>query len=396
MSKKKILLIITGSIAAYKSMDLIRSLVKKNFDVTPILTKGAQEFVTPLLASSLSGNKAFDDLFNAEDESQMGHINLSRQADLIVIAPASANFIAKMADGRADDLALATILAANKKIFLAPAMNEKMWDNKITKDNLDKLKAANIKIIDPETDTLACGEHGKGKMADVEKILEKIENFFQNKDLLKGKNILITGGATFEPIDPVRFIGNNSSGIQAIKIAQILHEMGAQVTFISGNIKQEILLPQKEIIKVKTAEEMFDAVKNNLNEQDVFIACAAVADFKVKDFSKQKIKKTDGENPTLTLEKNPDILDFVGNNEKRPKLVIGFAAESENLIENAKAKLQKKNCDLIVANDIEGGEIFGSNQTKVNFVTTEKIEKLGKISKEELAENLAAKILQFL
>ncbi|NBV07268.1 MAG: bifunctional phosphopantothenoylcysteine decarboxylase/phosphopantothenate--cysteine ligase CoaBC [Proteobacteria bacterium] len=393
MKRSKILLIITGSVAAYKAMDLVRLLKKKSFDVTCILTKAAQQFITPLLAASLSGNKTYHELFNAEDESEIGHIQLSRQSDLIVVAPATADFIAKIANGYADDLAANVILAANKKIILAPAMNEKMWDNLATQKNLAKAIESGIAIVEPETDILACGELGIGKMASAEKICEKICNIFANQNLLQGKKILITGGATFEPIDPVRFIGNHSSGKQAIEIAKVLHEMGADLTLIAGNIRETIFLPKEKIIRVKTAAEMFEAVKKNLNKTEVFIGCAAVSDFKVKKIFQEKIKKTAAKNLTLELEKNPDILEFVGNTKQRPKLVIGFAAESKNLEKYAAEKLKKKNCDLIIANDIEGGEIFGANQTKAFFVSAKKSQSLGKISKSQLAQLLADRIL---
>lgn len=395
MKKKKILLIITGSIAAYKSMDLVRLLVKNSYDVTCVLTKAACEFITPLLASSLSGNKTHTDLFSAEDEIEMGHIQLSRAADLIVVAPASADFIAKIANGYADDLASSIVLAANKKILIAPAMNEKMWENKSTQTNLKKALESGISMVEPQRDILACGELGVGKMSPAENIFEKISEFFENQNQLKGKKILITGGSTFEEIDPVRFIGNHSSGKQAIEIAKVLNEMGADVTLVAGNIRETISLPKEKIIRIKTAEEMFDAVKKNLKKNQVFIACAAVADFKVKKISKEKIKKTSEKNLTLELEKNPDILQFVGTSKQRPKLVIGFAAEGKDLEKYAKEKLTKKNCDLIVANDIEDGKIFGSDQTKAIFVSKNKSEKLGTISKAELAKLLAQKIVKF-
>jgi phosphopantothenoylcysteine decarboxylase/phosphopantothenate--cysteine ligase len=396
MKKKKILLIITGSIAAYKSMDLLRFLVKKNFDVTCVLTKSACQFITPLLASSLSGNKAYTDLFSIEDEIEMGHINLSRQADLIVVAPATADFIAKIANGYADDLASSVILAANKKIMIAPAMNEKMWENVQTQKNLTKALEAGIAMVEPEKDVLACGELGIGKMAPADKIAQNIFGFFENQNQLQGKKILITGGATFEAIDPVRFIGNHSSGKQAIAIAKVLSDMGADVTLIAGNIKEAIFLPKEKIIRVKTAQEMFDEVKNNLRKTHVFIGCAAVSDFRVKNFTKEKIKKTANKNLTLELEKNPDILEFVGNSKQRPKLVIGFAAESKNLVTYAKEKLKKKNCDLVVANDIEEGKIFGNSQTKAMLVSKNKSEDLEKISKNELAKLLSEKIVKLL
>ncbi|MBM5782442.1 MAG: bifunctional phosphopantothenoylcysteine decarboxylase/phosphopantothenate--cysteine ligase CoaBC [Pelagibacterales bacterium] len=385
MKNKKILLIITGSIAAYKSMDLVRLLKKNSFDVTCVLTKAACEFITPLLASSISGNKTYNELFSIEDELEMGHINLSRQSDLIVVAPASADFIAKIANGMADDLASNVVLASNKKIIIAPAMNEKMWEKKSTQDNLKELLQSNITIVDPQKDVLACGEFGIGKMANPEEIYAQIEQFFLNQNLLKGKKILITGGSTYEPIDPVRFIGNHSSGKQAIAIAEVLNEMNADVTLVAGNIHETIALPKEKIITVKTAEEMFEAVKNNMAKLEVFIGCAAVSDFKVKNFSKEKIKKTATKNPVLELEKNPDILEFVGNNKKRPKLVIGFAAESNNLERFAKEKLVNKNCDLIVANNVAEGKIFGSNMTNAIFVKKNKVEKLGECSKSELA-----------
>lgn len=396
-TEKKVLLIITGSIAAYKAMDLIRLLKKgfgkqgKSFDVTCVLTKAAEKFITPLLASSLSGNKTYNELFSIEDELEMGHIDLSRKSDLIVVAPATADFIAKIANGYADDLASNVILAANKKVILAPAMNEKMWKNKTTQENLKKALSAGITMVEPETDILACGEFGVGKMSSPEKIHKKIISFFANQNLLKGKKILITGGSTFEPIDPVRFIGNHSSGKQAIEISKTLSEMGADVTLIAGNIREEIPLPKENIIRVKTALKMFDATKENLEKYNIFIGCAAVSDFRVKNSSQEKIKKS--ENLTLELEKNPDILEFVGNSKSRPDVVIGFAAESENLEKYAKGKLEKKNCDLIVANDIESGEIFGSNQTKAFFVSAKETEELGKISKSELARLLAERIV---
>lgn len=391
MENKKILLIITGSIAAYKSMDLVRLLKKKGYLITCVLTKSAQEFITPLLVSSLSGTKTYANLFDCDDELEMGHINLSRENDLIIVAPATADFIAKMANGLADDLASNIILAANKKIMIAPAMNEKMLEQKSTQDNLQSLNEAGISIIEPEIDVLACGEYGKGKMSDVQKICDEVCSYFENQNRLKDKKILITGGSTIEKIDPVRFISNYSSGKQSIALAKILSEMGAKITFISGNIKEKIPLKKENIIEVKSADDMFLAVKNNLDQKDVFIACAAVSDYKVKNQSTQKIKKTN-EDLSLELEKNPDILNFVGHAPNRPALVIGFAAESENLIENAKEKLKKKNCDLIVVNDVENGQIFGSNQTKVNFVDKKEVQNLGKISKIELAKKLAQKI----
>lgn len=392
-TQKRILLIITGSVAAYKAMDLLRLLKKNNYNVTCVLTKAAQQFITPLLASALSGNKTYNELFAADDELGIEHINLSRQADLIVIAPATADFIAKIANGYADDLASNVVLAANKKILIAPAMNWQMWENQATQKNLAKAAESGILMVEPESDVLACGELGIGKMATPEKIYQKIDDFFANQDRLKGVKILITGGSTIEPIDPVRFIGNHSSGKQAIAIAQTLNEMGADVTLIAGNIRETIPLSPQKIIRVKTAEEMFLAVKKNLAKTAVFIGCAAVADFRVKKIAPQKIKKTAEKNLILELEKNPDILDFVGHAKNRPALVIGFAAESENLEKNAKQKLKTKNCDLIVANDIEDGNIFGSTTSNALFVTAADTQNFYRISKTTLAHLLAQRIV---
>jgi len=389
MTPKKILLIITGSIACYKSIELIRLLKKKSFEVNCVLTNGAKEFITPLLVSAISGTKTFDELFSVDDEISMGHINLSRQHDLIVIAPASADFIAKIANGYGDDLASATILASDKKTIFAPAMNEKMWLNDITQKNISKILQNNFAMVEPEKDVLACGEEGLGKMASPEKIVVEIENFFKNQNILAGKNILITAGSTTEPIDPVRFIGNKSSGKQALAIAKILSEMGANVQLIAGNLTQEIKTSVKSIIFVNTAQEMFEAVKNSLDSIDVFIGCSAVADYRVKNYSAQKIKKSRAENLTLELEKNPDILEYVGTASNRPALVVGFCAESENLLENAKQKLLKKNCDLIVANDIENGKIFGSDFTSAFFVEKNQHSDLFNGTKAQLAQNLA-------
>jgi len=392
---KKILLIITGSIACYKSIDLIRQLKKDDNEVNCILTKSASEFITPLLVSSITGNKTYEELFALDDEVKMGHIKLARQHDLIVIAPASADFIAKIANGLGDDLASCVILASDKKIILAPAMNEKMWQKQSNQENLQKLASLGIEIIEPETDILACGEYGVGKMANIEKIFLEIKQFFQNQNLLSGKKILITGGSTREMIDAVRFIGNNSSGKQAIAIAKILKQMDAQIHFVAGNISLPIPLNNQEISRVKSANEMFEVVKNNLTDIDIFIACAAVADFKVKNISQQKIKKNLLKNFSLEFELNPDILESVGNNINRPKMVIGFCAESENIIENAQEKLHKKNCDLIIANDIENGKIFGSYETKAYLIDNNKQQDLGKITKNHLALLLANEIVNF-
>jgi phosphopantothenoylcysteine decarboxylase/phosphopantothenate--cysteine ligase len=291
-------------------------------------------------------------------------------------------------------LASATILASDKKTIFAPAMNEKMWLNDITQKNISKILQNNFAMIEPKKDVLACGEEGLGKMASPEKIVVEIENFFKNQNILVGKNILITAGSTIEPIDPVRFIGNKSSGKQALAIAKILSEMGANVKIIAGNLTQNINSFSKSIIFVNTAQEMFEAVKNSLDSIDIFIGCSAVADYRVKNYSAQKIKKSNQQNLTLELEKNPDILEFVGTASNRPAFVIGFCAESENLLVNAKQKLINKNCDLIVANDIENGKIFGSDFTSAFFVEKNQHSDLFNGTKAQLAQNLAKKIIE--
>lgn len=391
---KKILLIITGSVAAYKAVDLVRLLQKKSHEVSVILTKAAQEFVTPLLVSSIAKNKIYTELFSSDDVDGMTHIKLSRDNDLILVAPASADFIAKMANGYADDLASTVLLAANKQIIIAPAMNEKMWENDSTKRNLQKLAESGISIIEPLSDILACGENGVGKMQEPTQIADFVADFFANQNKLAGKKIILTGGGTREYIDPVRFIGNDSSGKQALELAKVLSEMGADVEFIAANIFMKIPLPANKTTHVKTADEMFAAVKNKIAQSDVFIGCAAVSDYKVKNVSTQKIKKNTTKNLALELVENIDILDFVGHAKNRPALVIGFAAESENLIKNAQEKLQKKNCDLIIANDIENGSIFGALATKAYLVEKNSMQDLGKITKNELAKIIAKKIAE--
>lgn len=392
--KKRILLIITGSVAAYKSLDLIRLLKKNDYEVTPLMTKAAKEFVTPLLVSSISGSEVYQDLFSLDEEAKMGHINLSRENDLIIVAPASADIIAKMNNAIADDLASTVLLASNKPIFVVPAMNEKMWFNESNQRNIKALRENGVRILEPKTDILACGEFGVGKMLEVEEIFSQIENFFHSKKTLVGKNIIVTAGATFEPIDPVRFIGNYSSGKQGIEIAEKLNDFGANVILVAANIHENINLNSKNIIRVRSADEMMAAVNENLKTADIFISCAAVADFKPKIYSDKKIKKGENTFDKIELVENIDILKTVGNSKNRPKIVIGFAAESENLIENARKKLREKNCDLIIANNIENGQIFGSNYNKISILSANNQENFDKMTKSQVASILADKLVE--
>ena len=393
---RKILLIITGSIASYKSMDLIRLLKKSGYEITPVLTKAAAEFVTPLLVSSLADNKTYTDLFAIDEEKGMAHINLSRDNDLILVAPASADIIGKMANGVADDLASNILLAANKRVIIAPAMNEKMWLNKANQKNLDILRGNAVKILTPKTDILACGEYGVGKMTDVQIIFDEVDKFFNEKKIFTGKKVIVTAGPTFEPIDPVRFIGNYSSGKQGVAIAKRFYELGAEVKLIAANINNaDIDLPKTAIVNVKTADEMLKAIENNLAKTAIFVSCAAVADFKMKKISKEKIKKTKENSIILELVKNIDILKTISNHKQRPKMVVGFAAESENLIANAKIKIKDKNCDLIVANNIKDNQVFGSDYNQISIIDKKgKVESFDRMTKVEVAGILVKKCLQ--
>jgi phosphopantothenoylcysteine decarboxylase/phosphopantothenate--cysteine ligase len=396
-SEKRILLIITGSIAAYKSLDLIRLLKKFDYQVNVVMTKAAKEFITPLLVSSISGSQVYQDLFSLSEENEMGHINLSRKNDLIVVAPASADIIAKMSVGTGDDLASTTLLASNKPVFVAPAMNEKMWLSSSNQKNIILLRERGVKILDPKTDILACGEFGVGKMVDVEEIFAKVDAFFNEKKLLNGKKIVVTAGATFEAIDPVRFIGNYSSGKQGIAIGERLADLGADVIFIAANIEQNINLNSKSIVRVKSADEMMTAVNEAIIDADAFIGAAAVADFKPKNYSSGKIKKDKKSFNSIDLVENIDILKTVGSLDKRPKIVIGFAAESDDLIKNASKKLTEKNCDLIVANDIKNGQVFGSNYNQVSILSKNKPkEDFKEMTKVQIANILVARLAELL
>ena len=349
LADKKILLIICGGIAAYKSLELVRLFKKNKADIRTILTKSAKKFVTPLSIASLSQGKVYDDLFSIENELEMDHIALSRWADVIIVAPATANTISKLAYGNAEDLASTVILASNKQVYLAPAMNVRMWEHKSTKNNLKNLISYGYKVIGPITGDMACGEYGEGKMSEPIEIFNEIQNFLETGKKNKRIRALVTAGPTKEYIDPVRFISNKSSGRQGYEIAKSLHKRGFDTTLISGptnlDIDQEI-----KLIKVETADEMFKATQKNL-PADIAVFSAAVADFKIDVKSKDKIKKKESLN--IKLERNVDILNYISNhNSMRPKLVIGFAAETENLDSNAMKKLKSKNCDWIVANDV--------------------------------------------
>jgi len=391
---KKILLIICGGISAYKSLEVIRLLKKRGAAVKTILTKSAKEFVTPLSVASLSQEKVYDDLFNAENETEMDHISLSRWSDLILVAPATANTISKLSVGSSDDLASTVMLASDKDIFLAPAMNVRMWEHPSTKENLNKLKKYGYKIIGPEIGDMACGEFGEGKMTEPNEIIRQLEVYFLNFKKNKKFKALVTAGPTYEYIDPVRFITNKSSGKQGFELAKALSKKGFETTLISGPTNLKIN-NDINLIQVETAEEMFKSTQNNL-PVDVAIFSAAVADFKIKEKNKEKIKKKNYIN--LNLEKNIDILNYVSNhNSLRPKLVIGFAAETNNIEENSRKKLMEKNCDWIIANDISNKSIgFDSDFNEVTILYKNKKindEKLYMKKKSEIANEIIDRVV---
>jgi phosphopantothenoylcysteine decarboxylase / phosphopantothenate---cysteine ligase len=368
--EKRILLIICGGISAYKSLELIRLLKKQGAKVKTILTKSAKKFVTPLSIASLSQEKVYDDLFSAENEAEMDHISLSRWADVIIVAPATANTISKLSAGSSDDLASTVILASDKNIFLTPAMNVRMWEHPSTKENLNKLKSYGYQIIGPETGDMACGEFGEGKMTEPKEILKIIEIYFLSLNKNKIYKALVTAGPTNEYIDPVRFITNKSSGKQGYALAKSLVKKGFDTTLISGPTNLEVD-NNINLIKVETADEMFKATQNSL-PTDVAIFSAAVSDFKVNGKKNHKIKKQEYLN--LELEKNDDILNYVSkHNSLRPKLVIGFAAETNDIQINAKKKLIDKNCDWIIANDVSNKSIgFDSDFNEVSIFYKDK------------------------
>ena len=392
--EKKILLIICGGISAYKSLEIIRNLKKKGAKIKTILTKNAKEFVTPLSVASLSNEKVYQDLFNHETEAEMDHIKLSRWSDVILVAPATANIISKLSTGASDDLASTVMLASDKKIFLTPAMNVRMWEHPSTKENLKKLKKFGYKIIGPEIGDMACGEYGEGKMMEAEEVVKQIENYFFNLNKNKKFKALVTAGPTREYIDPVRFITNKSSGKQGFELAKSFSKKGFETTLISGptNLKVDENI---NFIKVETAEEMFRETQNNL-PADVAIFSAAISDFKVKEKKVQKIKKDNYVN--LNLEKNIDILNYVAkHNSLRPKLVIGFAAETNDIKNNAKKKLMEKNCDWIIANDVSNKSIgFDSdfNEVTIFYKNKENIdEKLSIKRKSEISDEIIDRVI---
>jgi len=393
---KRLLLIVSGGIAAYKTLEFVRRARAQGLRIRAILTAGGAAFVTPLSLAALTGERVYQDLFSLTDESEMGHIRLTREADLVLVAPASADLIAKMAHGLADDLATTALLATDKPVLIAPAMNKEMWHHPATVANIATLRARNVAMIGPGEGDLACGEVGAGRMAEPEAILATVAALLGGRGPLSGKRVLVTSGPTYEPIDPVRYIANRSSGKQGHAIARALAGLGAETILISGP-SHEPVPPGVVLRQVETAEEMWAACQAAL-PVDVAVCAAAVADWKVASPANQKIKKTGADAPTIALAANPDILArLAADPMKRPRLLIGFAAETEALIQNAEAKRRAKGCDWIVANDVsEGQGVFGGAENTVHLLTAAGIEDWPRLGKDAVAARLAQRIAAYL
>ena len=384
---KTILLIVGGGIAAYKSCELIRLLRKRNYSVRCVLTAGGSHFVTEMALAALSENQVYTSLWDLKDEVEMGHIQLSRQADLIVVAPATADLLARMAGGLADDLATTVLLATDKPVLAVPAMNVRMWDHPATRRNVEQLRGDGIAVIDPHEGWMACGEYGPGRLPEPGTIVHAIESLLGENNRLTGRHVIVTAGPTHEPIDPVRYFANRSSGRQGFAIAGALRRLGARVTLISGPV-QLTTPPGIVRVDVETARQMAEAVHSAL-PADVAVMVAAVADWRVQPAS-SKLKKAQG-GPVLTFEENPDILATVAAASDRPQLLIGFAAETDSLLDNARMKLERKRADWIVANDVSG-DVMGGNENSVHLVTQDNVESWERLSKDLVATRLADRI----
>ncbi|WP_299888730.1 bifunctional phosphopantothenoylcysteine decarboxylase/phosphopantothenate--cysteine ligase CoaBC [uncultured Ruegeria sp.] len=395
LASKRILLIIGGGIAAYKSLDLIRRIKERGATVTPVLTRAAEEFVTPLSASALAGEKVYRALFDLTDEAEMGHIQLSRSADLIVVAPATADMMGKMAGGLANDLASTLLMATDTPVLCAPAMNVRMWDHPATQRNLEQLQEDGVRFVGPNEGDMACGEYGPGRMSEPLEIVAAIEAQLADGPL-KGKRILVTSGPTHEPIDPVRYIANRSSGAQGTALARALSALGAEVVFVTG--PADVPPPQGvQVVHVETAQQMSNAVDAAL-PVDAGVFAAAVADWHVAGASDRKLKKSRDGLPSLAFSENPDILKRVSHMEQgRPALVVGFAAETNDVLENATAKRDRKGCDWIVANDVSPATgIMGGSENAVVLISSSGAEEWPRMGKDAVADRLAQKIAEAL
>jgi phosphopantothenoylcysteine decarboxylase / phosphopantothenate---cysteine ligase len=395
LKNKKILIVVGGGISAYKALDLIRLLKKNSVDIKTILTKSGKEFVTPLSITTLTKNKTFEDIFDKNSEAEIDHISLSRWADLIIVLPTTANFMTKLSIGKAEDLATTVLLASNKDVLLIPAMNVRMWLHKATQRNLKILQDYGYHFIGPEKGEMACGEYGEGKMSSPRQIYSYLKSYFDQKNLVKKKKFkaLVTTGPTREYLDPVRYISNESSGKQGYEVALALKKLGIETKLIAGPSN---LISSKglKIKKIISAKEMLDEVKKSL-PVDIAVCAAAVSDFKPINKSKNKIKKNISNIDNIHLEKNPDILDYLSkNNKARPKMVVGFSAETENVIQNSKKKIKEKYCDLIIANDVSKKDSgFNSEYNKVSIIDKKGKIKLIPKSKKSYIANAIAKII---
>jgi phosphopantothenoylcysteine decarboxylase/phosphopantothenate--cysteine ligase len=394
---KRVLLIVAGGIAAYKSLELIRFLGARGIAVRCVLTKSGEEFVTPLSLAALSNDKVYTQLFSLTDESEMGHIQLSRSADLIVVAPATADILAKMRAGLADDLATTALLATDKPVMVAPAMNVRMWEHKATQENLRVLAERGIIVVGPDEGPMACNEFGMGRMAEPAYIAEAVEDFFGAHQRLKGKRALVTSGPTFEAIDPVRYLANHSSGKQGHAVARALAAAGAETILVSG--PTQLADPAGVTVRnVRSADEMLAACQAAL-PADIVVCAAAVADWKIKNAATQKIKKNgpghkNGGTPVLELAENPDILATLSRaNAQRAPLIVGFAAETEKVVEQAIEKRRAKGCDWIVANDVSPGTgTFGGDANTVHVIDAAGVENWPRLDKDEVARRLTLRI----
>jgi phosphopantothenoylcysteine decarboxylase/phosphopantothenate--cysteine ligase len=396
LAGKSILLIIGGGIAAYKTHELVRLLKTRGARVRIILTRAAEEFVTPLSLASLSGEKVYTALFSLTDEVEMGHIQLSRAADLVVVAPATADLMAKMANGLADDLASTALLATDKRVLIAPAMNVRMWRHGATQRNIETLKRDGVTLVGPGEGEMACGEFGPGRMAEPVEILSAIITMLQPRaQPLAGRKVVITAGPTREPIDPVRFISNHSSGKQGYAIAKAAVDLGAETVLVSGPVS--LPLPAGvRVMPVETANEMLRVCVGEMLA-DIAIFTAAVADWRVASEAPEKLKKTAGGPPVLTLAENPDILATISGHRLRPRIVVGFAAETSDVTEYAARKLARKGCDLIIANDVSAGSgVFGGDRNTVHLVSASGVESWPEMSKDDVARQLMEHLVQML
>jgi phosphopantothenoylcysteine decarboxylase/phosphopantothenate--cysteine ligase len=391
LTGRRILLIIGGGIAAYKALELIREIRRAGGEVTPVLTRGGQQFVTPLSAAALAEARAYTDLFDLTDEAEMGHIRLSRAADLVVVCPATADLLARMAAGLADDLAATLLLATDKPVLAVPAMNVRMWQHAATLANVALLRSRGVEVMEPDVGPMACGEHGPGRLPEVPRIMEAIAARF-SQGPLTGRHVLVTAGPTHEPIDPVRYIANRSSGKQGFALAEACAALGARVTLVAGPVALPTP-PGCTRVDVETAQQMAAAVEAAL-PADMAVMVAAVADWAAEP-AQQKLKKGANGPPSLSLHENPDILAGLARHPRRPRLLVGFAAETEAVVAHAQAKLQSKGADLIVANDVSG-DVMGGDRNRVHLVSASGVEVLPEASKVEVAHLLAARFAALL